>query len=224
MPIFDQGYQHWQGELSGHAGRWLTVTRHGVRATMRNRWPRLILLFAWFPAIVLAGWLAIWGLVEQKSELVAPIVRLIRLNPAFQASPEAYRVTVWTLGYSTFLQFELFFAMLLVLLVGPNLISQDLRFNAFPLYFSRPLRRVDYFAGKLGVIAVFLSAVMIVPAVIAWLLGLAFSLDLGVVRDTFPILLGAVAYGGVVVLSAGTLMLALSSLSRNSRYVSAFWV
>ena len=25
MPIIDQGYQHWSGELSGHAWRWLTI-------------------------------------------------------------------------------------------------------------------------------------------------------------------------------------------------------
>ena len=31
MPIFDQGYQHWQGKLSGHAWRWLSITRQGVR-------------------------------------------------------------------------------------------------------------------------------------------------------------------------------------------------
>ena len=31
MPIFDQGYQHWSGTLSGHSWRWLTITRHGVR-------------------------------------------------------------------------------------------------------------------------------------------------------------------------------------------------
>jgi hypothetical protein len=31
MPIFDQGYQHWSGALSGHAWRWLVITRHGVR-------------------------------------------------------------------------------------------------------------------------------------------------------------------------------------------------
>ncbi len=52
-------------------------------------------------------------------------------------------------------------------MVGPNLISQDLRFNAIPLYFSRPVRRFDYFLGKLGVIATFLAAVSIVPAVAA---------------------------------------------------------
>src|SRR5262249_43306407 len=47
MPIFDQGYQHWQGTLSSHAWRWLTVTRHGVRGQLQNRWTRLIMLFAW---------------------------------------------------------------------------------------------------------------------------------------------------------------------------------
>ena len=89
--------------------------------------------------------------------------------------------------------------MILVLLVGPNLISQDLRFNALPLYFSRPLRRIDYFLGKLGVIGAFLGMVMIVPAVIAYILGLLFSLDITILRDTLPILLGAMAYGLVIV-------------------------
>src|SRR5262249_40811406 len=123
-----------------------------------------------------------------------------------------------------FLQIQLFFSMLLVVLVGPGLISRDLRFNAIPLYFSRPLRRTDYFVGKLGVIGVFLSAVMIVPAIIGWILGVVFSLDFSVIKVTLPIVAGAGVSGLVVVLSAGTLMLALSSLSRNSRYVGAFWI
>ena len=37
MPIFDQGYQHWSGQLSGHAWRWLAITRHGVRIGMQSR-------------------------------------------------------------------------------------------------------------------------------------------------------------------------------------------
>ena len=62
--------------------------------------------------------------------------------------------------------------------MGPNLISQDLRYNALPLYFSRPLRRIDYFVGKLGVIVALLGMVIIVPAVVAYVLGLLFSLDI----------------------------------------------
>ena len=114
--------------------------------------------------------------------------------------------------------------LIVVLLVGPSLISRDLRFNALPLYFSRPLRRIDYFVGKLGVIVYFLGLVLIVPSLIAYILGLLFSLDITIVRDTFRLLLACVGYGVVMSLSAGLLILALSSLSRNSRYVGLFWL
>src|SRR5262249_37668090 len=116
------------------------------------------------------------------------------------------------------------FSMLLVALIGPGLISQDIRFNAIPLYFARPLRRIDYFLGKLGVIAFFLTAVAVFPAALAYFLGMCFSLDVSVVRDTARLFAAGIGYGVVVVVSAGTLMLAISSLSRNSRYVGAIWI
>jgi ABC-2 type transport system permease protein len=119
---------------------------------------------------------------------------------------------------------ELFVAMILMLLIGRQLISQDLRFNALPLYFSRPLRRSDYFIGKLGVIGGFLGMVIIVPSLIAYVLGMACSLDVTILRDTFPLLLAVIVYGLVITVSAGTLILALSSLSRNSRIVGLLWV
>src|SRR5205823_79487 len=117
-----------------------------------------------------------------------------------------FRVQIWTVAYDFFLLTELRFAMIVVLLVGPNLISADLRFNALPLYFSRPLRRIDYFFGKLGVIVIFLGRVIVLPCVIAYVLGLLFSLDRSILRDTFRLLLAAVTYGLVIALSAGLLM------------------
>ena len=64
MPIFDQGYQHWNGRLSSHAWRWLTVTRHGVRAQMKNKFTRILLLLALLPALGLVLVLIAWGLLE----------------------------------------------------------------------------------------------------------------------------------------------------------------
>jgi ABC-2 type transport system permease protein len=226
MPIFDQGYRHWEGKLSGHAWRWLTITRYGVRAHMKNRWTRVVTLFALVPALTLGVFLVIWGLVEQKSSLVAPLLPLFQgiLGPEGLEGPKAFRHAIWTIAYQYFFHVQLTFAMILVVLVGPGLISQDLRFNAMPLYFSRPLRRIDYFVGKLGIIGFFLGMVAIVPALIAYVLGISFSLDLSVAWDTARIVMAAVAYGLVIVVSAGTLMLAVSSLSRNSRYVMVAWV
>lgn len=225
MPIFDQGYQHWSGTLSGHAWRWLAITRHGIRVALANRWLRMALIVAWLPAIVLATMLCIWGLIEQQSDLIQTIAPLLGfLDRQMLLDPLNWRHEVWTLSYGFFMQTELRLAMLLILIVGPNLISQDLRYNALPLYLSRPMRRFDYFLGKWGVIVAFLGAVTIVPAIVAYMLGLAFSLDVSILKDTFPLLLASVAFGLVIAASAGTLILALSSLSRSSRYVAMFWL
>jgi ABC-2 type transport system permease protein len=225
MPIFDQGYQHWSGELSGHAWRWLAITRHGIRAGMKSRLLRYVLYAAWIPALVLVVTLCLWGLLERQSSLIASVIQFIRfLMPGVAADPHHYRVDIWRLSYGFFLQTELRFSMILILLVGPSLISLDRRFNALPLYFSRPLRRIDYFLGKLGVIVAFLGMVVIVPSVVAYIFGLLFSLDITIIRDTFGILLASVAYGLIIAFSAGLLVLALSAMSRNSRYVALLWV
>jgi ABC-2 type transport system permease protein len=222
MPIFDQGYQHWKGALSGHAWRWLAISRHGIRTQLSGRYVRLLLTLAWIPAALLVSALAVWGLFEQG-------ILGAEWLPMFQSqgildNPQAVRPAMWTLAFSYFFQCELCFILLLVTLAGPNLISLDLRYNALPLYFSRPMTRLDYFLGKLGVIAALVAAVAVLPAAGAYLLGVCFSLDLTVVRDTWRLLPASILYGLLIVVSAGTLMLALSSMSRRSLYVGLTWV
>jgi ABC-2 type transport system permease protein len=225
MPIFDQGYQHWNGRLSGHSWRWLTITRHGVRQGLKSRILRYVIFSAWVPALLLVVMLSLWGLLERGSSAASAFSGLMNLLlPGIDSDPKHYRIDIWRLSYGYFLRTELFFSMILILLVGPSLISQDLRFNALPLYFSRSLRRIDYFLGKLGVIVTFLGLVMIAPCIVAYILGLLFSLDITILRDTFGILLSSIAYGLIVALSGGLLVLALSAMSRNSRYVALLWI
>ena len=108
-----------------------------------------VILAASGPALILAGFLVLWGLFEQKSSLLTPFLFLFQgLPEELRAGPAGSGPTFWTMAFNQFFDVQLFFAMLLVLLVGPELISQDLRFNAIPLYFSRPVRRIDYFAGQ----------------------------------------------------------------------------
>src|SRR3954471_23928890 len=169
MPIFDQGYQHWTGPLSGHAWRWFAVARHGVRSTLKNRFVRWFLFAAWVPALALVATLAVWGLLEQQSESVLAFLKPL-LPREMAGKPQEFRAAVWTIAYSYFFKAELAGALFMVLVVGPTLVSRDLRFNALPLYLSRPVRRIDYFAGKLGVIAFFLVATQVAPAAVAYLL------------------------------------------------------
>jgi hypothetical protein len=166
---------------------------------------------------VLIAAVAIWGLVEQGNESVLPLVRFF--PPEMLRDPVAYRGAAWTIFYFVFFAVQMWYIMILVVIAGPGLISRDLRFNALPLYFSRPMSRLDYFLGKLGVIAALVAAVAVGPAVFAYLVGVCFSGDLTVIRDTYQLLLGSVVYGLVITISAGTLMLALSSLTPRSLYV-----
>jgi ABC-2 type transport system permease protein len=193
MPIFDQGYQHWNGRLSGQAMRWVPITGHGVAVGLGNKWvSRTIFGALSGPPIALAFFLLIWGLFEQRSSFLTPFLFLFENLPEeLKAGPKGYRSTIWTLAFRLFFEIQLFFPMILVLLIGPDLISQDLRFNAIPLYLSRPVRRFEYFLGKLGVIAAFLSAVTIGPVLIAFAFGYAFSLDPRVVVDTARVLVAS---------------------------------
>lgn len=225
MPIFDQGYQHWQGRLAGRGFRWWAITWRGVRTLFRSRWTRVAVILSASPCLALAAVLIIWGMIENRVSWIQPLLGLMSgLPEELRQKPEAYRTMIWTLAFQFFFSIQTTCMMILVAIVGPDLISKDLRFNAMPLYLSRPLTRWDYFLGKLGVIGFFVGLVTVAPACVAYLLGVAFSLDVKTISETIHLLVGSVAAGLIMVASAGMLMLAMSSLTRNSRYVTALWI
>jgi hypothetical protein len=110
MPIFEQGYEHWSGKLSGHGLRWWTITRNGLRAQLRSKWTWVVVLAAWVPALGLAAALIAWGLFENKSGLLTPLLPFLeRLPPALKKGPSvfAYRsgpsplTPFWESNYSS---------------------------------------------------------------------------------------------------------------------------
>ncbi len=222
MPIFDQGYQHWNGQLSSQLWRWWAVTRNGIRMQFRSKLTRFFLVACFGPALALASFMILWSLFEQGNTYIKPLISLI-LPAQLIDVPQEYRVAVWTLAFHFFFIVQYTSIMVLILLVGPNLISKDIRFNALPLYFSRPLRRWEYFLGKLGVITFFVMLVTAAPAAFAWFLGILFSLKLSIIAEVFHLLWGSILVSLVISLTYGLWMLALSSLSRNSRYVAMMW-
>ena len=50
------------------------------------------------------------------------------------------------------------------------------------------------------------------------------DIDITLIRDTYRLLISSIVYGLIIASSAGLLVLALSSLSRNSRYIALFWL
>jgi ABC-2 type transport system permease protein len=71
--------------------------------------------------------------------------------------------------FQTFVVIQGGFAFLLTLLVGPPLVSRDLRNNALPLYLCRPFSRTEYVMGKMSVLLILLSAITWVPQLLLFL-------------------------------------------------------
>src|ERR1051325_10899221 len=65
--------------------------------------------------------------------------------------------------FQVFVYIQGLFAFFVGLLIGPPLVSRDLRNNALPLYLCRPFSRTEYVIGKMSVLLILLSWITWVP-------------------------------------------------------------
>jgi ABC-type transport system involved in multi-copper enzyme maturation permease subunit len=140
------------------------------------------------------------------------------------AAPQLSQFLV--IGPATFRSFiggQGLFLFFVTVYVGSGLIASDRRANALQIYLSKPLMRLEYIGGKLAVLVTFLLLVTLVPAVLLLILQAVFAGNLDLVR-THPQMIPAVFLSSIVrVVVASFTMLALSSLSRSSRYVAILY-
>ncbi|MFE7130596.1 ABC transporter permease [Streptomyces sp. NPDC057638] len=85
---------------------------------------------------------------------------------------------------------------------APQSVSRDLRFKTVPLYFSRPVERVDYVLAKYGAMASALFVLTAVPLVILYLGALLAKLDFATQTEDFAqglvsVTLLSLLYGGL---------------------------
>lgn len=92
-------------------------------------------------------------------------------------------------------------AALFVAVVGPELVSRDLRNNLLSLYFSRPLTRIDYALAKLAGLATAVFALFAAPMLIMFV-GLALDAKTSIATEAGRFLLGLLAAAIAAVLFA----------------------
>lgn len=138
--------------------------------------------------------------------------------------PQKARHFVWSyLLFSLFRYPQAFGMILLVGLVAPRLISFDMRSRAHLLYLSRPLTAAEYVLGKAGVLFVLLLMIATVPALAIYAAGLFLSTNALAVLETWDIPFRILAASVVLILPTTAIALALSSMTRESRYAGFAW-
>lgn len=235
MAINNLGYRSWSGQRSASLMRWSVITGTGVRRAWQSKWLRRMLLFAWLPAVWFGGGFFMWEQSLLYPEWRDGLMLFLRNMP--QAGgligaldgynpehPEDARHAVWAWLLLSFFRYPQGFLMVLVVgLIAPALISQDIRSRAFLLYFSRPLTRREYILGKSATVWAYLLMITTVPALGLYLLGVLLSPDLSVVWATWDLPLRILAASAVLVIPTASLALCLSSMTQETRYAGFGW-
>lgn len=201
MPIHDQSYRRYLGQRAALGRSWTVIAEAGVRNMLSKRAFLGLLLFAWLPFVVRAVQVYFAANYAQAAALIAPDAKMFR----------------------DFLDQQEFFVFLVTIYVGAGLIANDRRANALQIYLSKPLLRAEYIAGKAAVLFTFLMAITWLPAILLLVLQVMFQGSFAFLRANM-FLFPAITVGSLLqALLATFTMLALSSLSKSSRYVAILY-
>ena len=200
MPIHDQGYRRYEGRRGRRGQGWAVVAAAGLRTFFARRIFLGLLLMAWLPAIVRAV--------------------------QFYAAANLPQVPMLAPTVATFRQFldqQTNFVFFMTVYVGAGLIANDRRANALQIYLSKPLTRADYVLGKLAILATSLLMVTWVPAIVLLILQAAFAGSFAFLRANVFLIPAITVFAALQTVSVSMAMLALSSLSKSSRYVALLY-
>jgi ABC-2 type transport system permease protein len=200
MPIHDQGYRRYAGTREPHGRTWWVIARAGLMERLRERKFLGLLLFAWLPFLVRAVQMYVAANVPQASFLVP--------------TPQTFR---------EYLDQQSIFVFFITIYVGSGLIANDRRANALQIYLSKPMTRVDYITGKLVTLLIFLVGVTWVPGILLLLLQVLFAGNFAFLRENLFLFPAITVFAAIQVLWSAFAMLALSSLSKNRRFVAMMY-
>jgi ABC-2 type transport system permease protein len=203
MPIHDQGYRRYGGLKARTGTGWTVIARAGIRTFVTKRAFLGLLLVSWFPFFVRAvQFYAAANLTTvPQASLLAP-------------SADTFR---------QFLEQQQTFVFFVTVYVGAGLIANDRRANALQIYLSKPLTRAEYVFGKLVILMSFLALVTWLPAIVLLIVQIAFAGNFTFFRNNVFLFPAITVFAFIEVVLASSTMLALSSLSKSSRYVAILY-
>jgi ABC-2 type transport system permease protein len=125
--------------------------------------------------------------------------------------------------FREFLEQQGVFVFFVTIYVGAGLIANDRRANALQIYLSKPLTRAEYVAGKFAILFLFLASVTWLPAILLLLVQTMFAGNFAFVQENIFLLPAITLFSLLQVLVSAMTMLALSSMSKSSRFVGIMY-
>jgi ABC-2 type transport system permease protein len=154
MAVYEHTYKQYLGKLTPEWSRFLVIPRHAFRDVFKSKLFTAFFVICFLPLLVEAILIYLHHNVSALAILRVNVRELIPIDASF---------------FQFWVNFQAWPAYFVMLLVGPPLVSRDLRNNALPLYLCRPFSRTEYVLGKMSVLLILLSAITWVPQLLLFL-------------------------------------------------------
>lgn len=202
MAIIDQSYVRYTGPMNEGSAMWI-IARMNARTMISFTRTKLMVLLSWLPAFL----------------------TLIALFAEFVFNSKTDPSKMPSLGAVEFIiQLHTAAVALLLLTSGCGIIADDLRYKVFQMYFSKPMSRMEYGAGKfLGLFALASLAglVPVAPLALARIGLYAKSPILAEVAIQTGAAMGVLALATAAMC---LMVMGLSSLTTRTGYVVLAWL
>jgi len=211
MSIKEKGYAHWDGKLKKMKFPWKPITRYGIKLTFKKKFFKFSFFLTLIPALIYLAGIYASEKIEDFSFLTrdTDTLSFLKVDPKYFSS------------YFTN-EFLLFMIVLLMVFCGAGLISDDLKYNSLQLYFSRPIKKNDYFMGKAAVIAFFIFIVTLIPGIMFIIMKLIFSGSFRFLASFPWLFFSVIGYSIFITTFFAFYTLFISSINKNRRYVGIF--
>jgi len=154
MAVYEHTYKQYLGKLTPEWSRFLVIPRHAFRDVFKSKLFTAFFVICFLPLLFEAILIYLHHNVSALAILRVNVRELIPIDASF---------------FQFWVNFQAWPAYFVMLLVGPPLVSRDLRNNALPLYLCRPFSRTEYVLGKMSVLLILLSAITWVPQLLLFL-------------------------------------------------------
>jgi ABC-2 type transport system permease protein len=149
MAVYKRTYKAYNGPLSPRWSRFGVLTRYSLSTLFTSRFFTAYFVLCFIPFLVGIAYIYL-----AHTQAVQSLLGIKFNNSSWGIN------THW---FAAMLQAQTAMGFILVAWAAPGMITRDLANQALQLYFSRPLSRTEYIAGKFGVMALLLSCITWVP-------------------------------------------------------------
>ena len=232
VQVNELGYRAWEEKASPTFRGWFVIAQTGCALAWKSGWVRRIMFFAGLPTLFLALSFFFYEQAIKNPAIKMNLANFFMSGPipspevaaAIMKSPEDARHMVWSYLLLTFFRLPQGIAMVLIVgLIAPRLIAQDVRSRAFLLYFSRPIDVSHYVLGKSAIVWAFLMCITTLPALALYVGGILMSPNFSVITSTWDLPFRILLASCVLIVPTTALALCFSSLTTDSRNAGFLW-